>query len=587
MKSQPDLNKIYAVIRVTIRPYDDEASFSVAVEALKCPNNFLLISPGQGKIPKYLFDAFENSFPKNLPTSIVQPEPAVSKDAEPSIKEHAAHLEKVFWGGDVWKESDRWKVWWKDLIQHLKRSGGLTIIELVLCREMRRFVWESLLLLDDFFSPSECAIVRTRYEDTKSADSLQIRSPVTWMAVLSNPYRNTGDPQDITLLENKVTPYIEHKKKQSADAIVEVEATALKGQLDVIKEKAREKQITSFLYVGHGLIDRSQCQLELEAAGGSLSSVKTGPKQLKEAFKPGFPPILILIACSLACIDNASNVDESKLSSRQPIDDLIDESSIIVAMQFQFSIEAAGVFIKEFLAGEDLSSVQGIARGVMRGRGGLFSSGTGKFDKIETITPVIYSRVSVVPAPPIVRSRPKLLIGIVVLFLIVIGIIIRSSSQAGGVSTPVATPTLTPILTTPTPTLALVPPFILEPCVELDVNTFTLDDGVSTKTITANTTYSTTLVKGKLPQLIITANVTARPSGCQQQLTYQWTRYNSTGSLALSNFQDFHIIDQPSPPMGQVEMIRVFVEDKVTHAQVSTYLNLSSISPEESKGATP
>jgi hypothetical protein len=136
------------------------------------------------------------------------------------------------------------------------------------------------------------------------------------------------------------------------------------------------------------------------------------------------------------------------------------------------------------------------------------------------------------------------------------------------------TPTLTPVST---PGL----------CAGLDVNTFTLGDGVSTKTITANTTYSTTLVNGKLPELIITANVTARPSGCQQQLTYQWTRYDSTGSLALSNFQDFHNIDQPSPPMGQVEMIRVFVEDKVTRAQVSAYLNLSSINPEESKGATP
>jgi hypothetical protein len=373
MKSQPNPNEIYAVIQVTIRR--GGARFLVDVTVLKRPAALPDIPGGQGEISNDLFDSFEESFPTKLAEDIGTFEPSVLNQAEISIVNHAQVLEQVLWGEAVWNKSEdkkavwneideKRKTWWRNLIAG-SRGGYVSVIELDLCREMRRFIWEALLVTQDF-PLNDVSIVRIPDvgQDVRAAFTMPLRR-----ALFPDPR------SDLVALHTHCRARV---MKQGWKV---VERLSGNSSLDALSDDLRNENSKelAFLYVGHGQATQHSMLFVMEDKRGQDDLVMV--ERLRTAFCNCKPVVLILVACWLG---------GGQVSS----DPLFNMSVITVAMQLPLSPDAAerfidGFFDHTFKNSKKLSLIEVLKR-VKEARRELHN---GEYSHIEAAIPVIYSRV--------------------------------------------------------------------------------------------------------------------------------------------------------------------------------------------------
>ncbi|MCB0167446.1 MAG: TIR domain-containing protein [Anaerolineae bacterium] len=363
-----------ATVRVTIRR--DGLEYLVDIRPRKCPPLGQQLPQAQGRIRSNLCNLLDATFPKNISDNIGVSEGDIHQQTEEEIQLHAQELEKVLWGIEVWEgNNEDIYNWWRQLTTN--QSIDFLIVEFVLCTEMRKYLWESLLTKLNL-PITKTAIVRIRLEDVKNLESLlsvwEARNPV-WLTLLSDP---KGDLESLCKWVGVKLDMLEEK----GWPIEQVSPTRGKGHLDSLSQtlkKPHDRQAALFLYVGHAETRENQARFLMESEHNRLDWVSVA--RLQASFGQYKPPISLLIACWLGQSDTI-----------RPIDQLLNLSKVIVAMQLPLSPLAAERFLDGFI--ESLSeptdpySVEGVARAVAHARQKLF---IGTRSYIEAVAPVIYS----------------------------------------------------------------------------------------------------------------------------------------------------------------------------------------------------
>jgi hypothetical protein len=494
----------WAIVRVTIETSgDDPGVFVVSIKPRQCPKAFFR-EEAEGTVSIDILKKLDEDFSGDPSEHVGSSEPNVLHSANDQIRDHAQKLAQFLWDSVAGYD----KLWWSGL--GTSTEVDFLAIELLLCKELRKYVWEALLTLAEF-PGAKTAIIRAVQDETPRLNRHQRTTPLRLVL-------RSRQMADLPELGAAARRCMEDLKKHGW---IEVTAPGGVGELDALTEIANKHERVILVYIGHGHKNEQNGQGELEVDRGDGQEDWVGP----DGFFCALPHVkhltLVLIACGVGF--------------NEAIDGWLGRADVVVAMQLPLSKDAAATFVEELLADDpdppDLDSPSGVVQQVARGRADLAR----RYYRVETATPVIYSRDPLEIARPWARRAAVLTIGLLGLVALV---------------------------------AYLLAPW-LPPCTAVMLPAFT----VNATPVPAAGTYTVSLSNGEMPDLVIKADIAAKPPWCRSRPATGWAVIGEDGGARqLPDLDGFLTIPVQAPPAGEEMVLRLHVRDEMSLDDTYTYV---------------